>query len=179
MVHNMFMLFIPTIYETLDGGRFDVPISYCYPTSDLIGLTYKDAAGKWQEDFWKPYIGALVNLLANIFLVNIIGITGVIISTIVVMVGIYFHWETYVLGKYVFKHSMKTYIQKNIKNIFITTIAGCVTYMICSFFYDGYIAFILKVLVCVVVPNIIFAIFGANSMEFKVTVIKIKRLMKI
>lgn len=144
-----------------------------------IGLTYKDAAGKWQEDFWKPYIGALVNLFANIILINIIGIEGVIISTIIVMAGIYFPWETYVLGKYIFKRSMRTYVEKNVRNIFITIFAGAITYMVCALFHDGYSAFLLKVLACVVVPNLIFVIFCFNTIEFKITIKRIKRLMRL
>ena len=68
-------------------------------------INFKDAAGIWNADFWKPYVAAIVNLFTNILLVNLIGINGVFISTIICMVLINFPWETNVLFKELFHKS--------------------------------------------------------------------------
>lgn len=142
-----------------------------------IGLTYKDAAGKWEEDFWKPYVGVIVNLSANILLVHVIGIEGVVISTIIVMIGIYLPWETHVLGKSVFNRSMNTYAKKILKNLITTVFTGGVTYMICSLMPEkGYVTLFFRVLICVVVPNMIFVVFYFRSEEFKEATSRVKSI---
>jgi len=55
---------------------------FTYELSWLIGA-YKDVSGKWHADRFRPLITAVVNLITNIILVNIIGIYGILISTIV------------------------------------------------------------------------------------------------
>ena len=47
-----------------------------------ILISYKDAAGIWHEDRFRPLVTALVNLVLNIILVQFIGIYGVILSTV-------------------------------------------------------------------------------------------------
>lgn len=132
-----------------------------------IGLTYKDAAGMWEQDFWKPYVGIIVNLGTSIALAHYIGVEGVIIGTIVVMVLIYFPWETYVLHKHLFMHSSKAYLIKMLSYIIGTLVAAGITYIMCSLVNDAGIGpFIIKMLICVFIPNIIFGVFYSRTREF-------------
>ena len=55
---------------------------------------YKDAAGIWQADKWRPLVGCLVNFILNIWLVRYIDINGVILSTIISYLFIEIPWET-------------------------------------------------------------------------------------
>ena len=43
--------------------------------------TYKDAAGIWHEDRFRPLVTAAVNLGMNLALVQVCGIYGVLLST--------------------------------------------------------------------------------------------------
>ena len=45
-------------------------------------ITYKDAAGIWWEDRFRPFVMAATNLISNLILVQFIGIWGIILSTI-------------------------------------------------------------------------------------------------
>lgn len=148
-----------------------------------IGLTYKDAAGMWEQDFWKPYIGAVTNLVSNIVLCYFIGVEGVLISTIIVMVFIYFPWETHVLFKYLFKSSSKKYVLKMAFYVLITLINCCVTYCICRVIPGaGVFSLIMKAAVCAVIPNIIYlaAYFKMPEMaESKTRIIGFLRRKKI
>ena len=47
-----------------------------------VVLTYKDAAGMWWIDKWRPLVGCIINLILNVILVQKIGVAGVAISTI-------------------------------------------------------------------------------------------------
>lgn len=133
-----------------------------------IGNTYENAAGLWREDFYKPYISSAVNLVLNIVLVNIIGITGVLISTIIASVFVEAVCETRVLYKNLFKRSSKEYILKMILYTIITIGVCTITYFLCGFINLGDISnLILKGLICLIVPNIIFWLLYHRTTEFR------------
>ena len=127
--------------------------------SRRIGLTYKDAAGLWLEDFWKPYVGSVVNIVMNILLVKTIGIEGVIISTIIVMVAIYFPWETKVLFTEMFHSGAKQYCISYYGYAIVTVIGAVITYKLCELIsVGGILGLLIKGLICTFVPNIFFLI---------------------
>lgn len=144
-----------------------------------IGLTYKDAAGLWNEDFWKPYIGSIFNIITNISLVIIIGLPGVLISTIIVMLFIYFPWETNVIYRNIFVYGKKYYYIKMFKYALVTIAAGFVTYFLCDLF-DGnlYIDFIIKIFICLIIPNVIFLLCYFRDKEFKSSLLFIRKGIK-
>lgn len=145
-----------------------------------IGNTYENAAGMWKLDFYKPYVSAITNLVLNIVLVNIIGISGVLISTIISSVIVEATWETFVLYKYLFKRSPKEYIIKLIKYTLVIVIACIITYYICTLIHFGdLLSLILKTIICLIVPNIIFTIIYYRTEEFRNTVNKIKNILHI
>ncbi|MBR5658495.1 MAG: polysaccharide biosynthesis protein [Lachnospiraceae bacterium] len=144
------------------------------------GLYFKDAAGMWQADFWKPYVSAVFNLVVNIILVLIIGINGVFISTIVCMALINFPWETIVLFRNLFKRSPKKYIIQEFINLIISIVMCGVTYLICAYLpmQHGLGCLAVRFLLCLTVPNIIFVIAFFRKKEFHYVIAKIKQVIK-
>ncbi len=133
-----------------------------------ITLTYKDAAGMWEQDFWKPYIGSLVNIIVNISLCIYIGVEGVLISTILVMVFIYFPWESAVVFKQLFRRSMKEYYSRMLLYTSVVIGNGAITYFLCSLLDDtGLLTLIIKALICLVIPNVVFLLVYYRLPEFK------------
>lgn len=66
--------------------NFSVVICFCiyyfvYEINQLLNM-YKDAAGIWHEDRFRPLITALSNLVMNLIMVQFIGIYGVMLSTV-------------------------------------------------------------------------------------------------
>lgn len=134
----------------------------------MAGLLFKDAAGMWTEDFWKPYIGIIVNLIANITFIQFIGVYGVLISTILVMVLIYFPWETHVLFSKLFKRSSREYIKYTLWFIAVTVITIVITYLLCKLLPSyGFFWFIVKAILCLFCCNLIFFIIFYKTKEFK------------
>ena len=133
-----------------------------------IGLTYKDAAGMWEQDFWKPYVGVVVNLVVNIILCKIIGVAGVLISTIIVMVVIYFPWETWSLFKYLFKRKPGEYLLKMFMYLAVTVIVALVTDYLCKCInIYGILGLMIRMLICMLVPNIIYLMAYFRLPEFQ------------
>lgn len=122
-------------------------------------LTYKDAAGMWWADFWKPYVGSISNIILNIIMINIIGINGVVLSSIISLAVISLPWGAWALHKHYFNKSLKKYYVKLSYHSLITIIACTIVYLVCQMIYiNGFLGLIIKACVCVVAGNIIFLI---------------------
>ena len=146
--------------------------------SRRIGLTYKDAAGLWAEDFWKPYVGSVVNILTNILLVKAIGIEGVVISTIIVMVVIYFPWETKVLFTKMFHSNVKEYCFKYYGYSAITAIGAFLTYKVCGLVsFGGFAGLFIKGCICAIVPNILFMLVYFKTSEYHDAFKRVKQMI--
>lgn len=136
--------------------------------SRRIGLTYKDAAGMWEQDFFKPYVGVVLNLGISIGLCKTIGVEGVIIGTIFVMLVVYFPWETWALYKYLFKCNAWRYLAKMLYYVLTTIVAGTITYRVCMYIPDGGIVTLgVKAVICTVLPNIVYFIAYIKTKEFQ------------
>lgn len=130
--------------------------------------TYKDAAGMWWADKWRPLVGCIVNLTLNIILVQTIGVAGVMISTVVSYAFVELPWETHVLYKNYFKHGKAQYYGEMIMVTLKMVIAGLITYLVCSFISINHIAAIaVKLLICFILPNLIFVALNFRNDDFK------------
>lgn len=82
-------------------------------------LTFRDATGSFYGDRWKPLFEGVLNIVLSILLVNFIGITGVIVATIVTNLIICHVVEPYVLFKDAFKTTPAKFYLKNYGMIFV------------------------------------------------------------
>lgn len=142
-----------------------------------IPVVYKDAAGIWWEDRFRPYVCMVVNVVLNIVLVQVIGVSGIILST-VFSLFISIPWENYTIFKYVFNRSSKPYYGRMLLSAGTMLLAGAVTWWICSLLSDSIPAFILKMCICVTVPNAIFALLNCKRPEFHEMMRMVLRILK-
>ena len=149
---------------------------YIYQIRRIV-LTYKDAAGIWWEDRLRPYVMLIVNIVGNLIMVRIIGIYGVILSTIISML-VSVPWENYTLFSSVFKGKSTSYYISLLKYIFLFIISGVLCLFICSLFNDGIISLFLRLGVCIIVPNSLFVLAFHKCEEFTDSIIKIKNSVK-
>lgn len=135
---------------------------------NAIAALFKSAAGLWIQDKFRPYYSSIINLALNIILVKCIGVSGVLISTIVVFVFITIPIENHVTFKYYFKCSPSQYYRRLFFYILIISIAGFITYSVCSFLpVYGILWLVIKLIICCVVPNILFLGIYRYIPEFK------------
>lgn len=146
-----------------------------------IANTYLNAAGLWEHAFWKPYVSSAVNLILNIILVNIVGISGVLLSTIIASTFIETPWESSVIHKYLFHKKSSAYYIELLKGVLYTIVCGVLTIGLCSLIkYNNVILIlILRLIICIVVPNLIYLLCFHRSKEFKFYVHKINRILNI
>lgn len=142
-----------------------------------IPVVYKDAAGIWWEDRFRPYVCMAVNVGLNIVLVQIIGISGIILSTVFSLL-ISIPWENYTIFCHIFHRSSKTYYKKMLFSVLSMLIAGIATWWLCSLLGDGIPAFLLRAVVCIIAPNVIFACLNCRRQEFAETIQFAKKILK-
>ena len=142
-----------------------------------IPVVYKDAAGIWWEDRFRPYVCMVANVVLNITLVQVIGISGIILST-VFSLFISIPWENYTIFKYVFDCSGRSYYGKMAAYAVSTLAGGLVCYGVCGLIGDGIPGLLLRAVVCVIVPNVIFAALNFRRREFQDSMAMVMRILK-
>lgn len=147
-------------------------------TNQMLCL-YKDAAGVWHADRWRPLITALANLALNLLTVNFLGLFGIILSTIISMLFIGIPWLIKNLFSTVFKRSSIEYVSTLLFYTFVSSIACIICYWVCSLIEDiGIITFIIKMIICCIVPNTIFLIVYKRKNEFRDAIILVNSISK-
>lgn len=132
-----------------------------------ILITYKDAAGIWHEDRFRPLVTALVNLVLNIILVQFIGIYGVILSTVLSILLVGMPWILHNLFTVLFKRSMWEYLARICYYTVVTILVCVLTYVITSQLpSQGLLALIGKAVVAVMVSNMLMFLAYFKMKEF-------------
>lgn len=154
-------------------------ISFFLEEINQIFITYKDAAGIWHEDRFRPIVTALVNITLNLITVRILGVYGVILSTVISMLFVGVPWILYNLFTTLFKRSAKEYVIQLIFYTVVTVIVAAVCFFVCSFVPDkGIFTLILKGIICAIVSNILFLICYFKTKEFGQVLALVKRIIK-
>ena len=143
----------------------------------LINM-YKDAAGIWKIDKWRPLVAAFVNLTLNLSTVKRFGLYGVLLSTVVSVVLIQIPWLIRNLFTYVFPKEHVWQYTRLYLSFTILSLATCAASLyLCSLlklgvwpslFANGAISF--------VVPNILFLTIYGRSDLFKASIRQIKNI---
>ena len=135
---------------------------YVYEVNQLLN-TYKDASGIWHKDRFRPLTVSAVNLCLNLLTVQAWGIYGVLLSTVLSTVIIGINWLLHNLFECVFEKSMmKTYVKKL---IFYTAVSICVC-MVTACICELTANFILKIVICLILPNMLFYLMYRKGNEF-------------
>ena len=145
-----------------------------------IFLNYKDAAGIWHQDRFRPLVTALANLLMNLIFVHFWGIYGVILSTVLSTTCIGMPWLLHNLFAVLFeKKYMKDYLKKLIFYIISCVLVCAITYWVCAFINGNlWMKFLIRLGICCILPNVFFLILYYNKQEFKQCVELFDRMTK-
>ena len=152
---------------------------FFYELNQFLNL-YKDAAGVWHEDRFRPLVTALSNLAMNLIMVQFWGLNGVLLSTIISTVCIGMPWLIHNLFTTLFSRKYMTNYVKKLCYYFIITVISCViTGVICSFInLSNIVTFIVRGAACIIIPNIIFFVSYKKLREFSECVKLIDRVTK-
>lgn len=139
---------------------------YVYELESLFSL-FKDAAGIWHQDRFRPLFGAGCNLCLNMIFVHIMGLYGILLSTIISMAFLSLPWLHRNLFKYVFRKSSVEYTKMVFTSFLIVVMIGFVDYIVCSFIPDqGVFVFVIKMAVCVIITLVMHLVMFSRFKRF-------------
>lgn len=151
---------------------------YVLKMGDIRAL-YSDAKGLWYENRFRTIAESILNVILNAVLGYFFGVPGIVIATLISLFIFGFGFSARVLFKYYFVHEkVSRFFLQHAVYALTTIIIGTLTYLCCSSIsVDGMFGLILKVLVCVALPNILYLLIYRNTNIFKESAGFIKRLL--
>lgn len=131
-------------------------------------LTFKEALGLPWYDRYKPLLAALVNLVFSIILAKTFGVIGVFIGTTIANLGVNVWYEAFVLFKHGFGKNLLPFISLYVKQFVVMIVITVLTVALTSIIdLSGIAGFLVNIIVCLIVPNIIMVALFFKKREFR------------
>lgn len=171
---NIYQLFMK-IWVRKDELIFAYPAVICFSVYFFIVEintllnSYKDAAGIWHEDRFRPLVTAGVNLILNLIMVRFWGVYGILLSTVISMVVVGMPWLLINLFTTIFeKGMMKEYLKKMSGYILISVIVAVASTILCrTIRLHGIAAILVNALICGLLTAFTFVLVYRKSDEFQ------------
>ena len=149
-------------------------LSATYPKN-----VYLEAKGLFFECRWLYLLEAIFNLGFNVLLGYFFGMTGVLLATIITVVAFNYIGGSQVLFKHYLKSSPIRYYFNNILYTAVTgTIMAGMVCLVKLISIQGIWGFVIKTVICLIVPNVLYGIIYFRSQVFKDSVMMAKNMIK-
>ncbi len=168
-----------------EDNMFAVGLVFCFViyyysmgANKLINM-FKDAAGIWRVDRWRPLTAAMVNLGLNLLTVRWLGLYGVLLSSIVSIVFIQIPWLFHNLFREVFpQQCMGKYIRLFCGLTTVSLISCGISWLVCRLFsLNVWATLFLNAAASFLVPNLCcFAVYGRKPV-FRETLLQLKKTL--
>lgn len=143
-----------------------------------VNLSYTSASGLFVKDIYRPFIEAGINLVVSIVLVNILGIAGVFLGTVISCVTTVTWREPYLIFKYDLKRKANEYIANFIIFICFTLLLCVIFEVIFTRFITNFFMWVICGLAIMILTQCIFVAFMHKRPEFTYMVQIIKRIFR-
>lgn len=164
-MNGVFVVFIPVCFAVLLNPfievwlgedavlPFYIPLLLAF--NSFLGImrrpvgVLKNAAGLYEPDRFAPLIESLVNLVVSIVLARFIGLSGIIMGTIVSSIFVSGWVQPLIVYKYLFSKSFWNYVILFIKNIVVFFIGFIICYLLLRYIHidNKYICIIVDFLI--------------------------------
>lgn len=147
----------------------------------LVGLqysvkNYRNACGLMAKGKYRPIATIIVNLAISILLGKLIGLNGIVLGSIIAHITTLFWYDPILIYREIFKKSPISYFVRYTFNLSLVIGIGLGLYYAFTFLPMTVGWFVLKVIIVLVVPNVVFFAIYFKTKEFlylKDTVIRI------
>ena len=153
-------------------------IYFFFRCVNQLFIVYKDAAGMWHEDRFRPLATALTNLILNLILVQIIGIYGVLLSTVISTLVVGMPWLLNNIFTVIFHVKMGEFLRNFVFYIGVTCINVLLTYMACEAIpVGGIMCIVVRLILCCIIPNAFYLLAYRQKKEFKQAVMLMDKIL--
>ena len=130
---------------------------------------FKEAAGVFYEDRYVPIIESFINFALSLLLINVLGLVGIILGTIISTTIVFVYTYPKFIYEPIFKRGKKRYFKEQFYYLVLLLIAflGTVGIVRILSFSSIWINFIIHILICLLIPNLIFFVKFRRNQEFK------------
>jgi len=141
---------------------------------------FVSGTGMWWKLKSSYAIEALGNILLNIVLGKLFGITGVILATILTIFFMNFLWRTVVLFDNYFKTmSLRNFLMDHLGWAGAICVAALVTYFMCNALsFSNLVQIIVNGIICIIVPNVILLLLFVKTKQFQETKVFARKIFK-
>ena len=124
--------------------------------NQLLNL-YKDAAGMWHEDRFRPLITALANLILNLIMVQKAGLYGIILSTVLSTLIIGMPWLIHNIFNVIFpKIYLIQFMRELVKYIMTSIIICCITFFVnAGINLSPVLTLVVRGMICCILSNLL------------------------
>lgn len=142
--------------------------------------TYKDAAGIWHKDRFRPLVTACVNLILNGITVRFWGIYGIILSTVLSILLVGLPWLLHNIFTVLFqKEQLLSYVRKLLYYMVIVIVSCVVCAFFCQFIERSDLeTLVIRGVICCIVPNAIYFMAYRRKKEFKQCLKLVEKIVK-
>lgn len=145
-----------------------IVINYYLRTMRESISMFREASGLFAEIKNITTISAIMNIILSLILGKWFGIAGIFFATIVSVVVTYFWYEPFVVYKKVFQQSFIEYGKQQLIELLHFGVMYVITWIFISRIPQITIgAFIIKCMICMLVPNLVFLLFVYRKKQFR------------
>jgi len=153
---------------------------FVFGTRVSLGVI-KSAGGIYAQDKYSPLIQGFINLLISIVLVQMIGLKGVLIGTLISSLLVPSWHRPYIVYKHLFKSSPRRYFYKLFIFSIILLLSAIITKGAVDTFTSelnsGLSNFIIAIGICFIIPNVLIAFFYYRASECTLLYLYVKPYM--
>ena len=154
-------------------------IYFCVYELTQFFSVYKEAAGIWHQDRFRPLICSIINIVLNVIFVQIWGVYGVVLATIISSGCVSLPWVIHNVFKYILKEDPGVYLRRFTKYIAGGFIINVLISILASFInFPIFIELIFKLLFCIVAINIVWFLCFRRTQEFIELKYMLRRTLK-
>lgn len=140
---------------------------------------YLEAQGLFHESRYLYILEAVGNLILNIILCKLLGVTGILLATIITIFVFNFAGGTIVLFNHYFKRSALEFSTHHAFYFGITVLVSIITLFVCNMLpTTGLIDFALRIIICIFLPNLLYLIAYFKTPQFSSVSGVLRRLMR-
>ena len=130
--------------------------------------TYKNTMGIFRQGRYLLFFTAAINLVMSIWLGKLWGLFGILLATAISRLFTNTWYDPYAIHKYGFERSVLPYYLRYLVYTLICVATGGVCFSLCSLLsFSLVINVILKIVICSVIPNLVFLLCFFRRPEFK------------
>lgn len=129
--------------------------------------TYKSTLGLFRYGQYLLFLTGIINLVLDVLLGRMWGTFGIYFATLIARICTNLWYEPYALYRYGLKKKPILYLKRYFTFAGILFLTGVICFIFCNMCnFSSVINALLKIIICSIIPNIIFYICFRNTQEF-------------